>query len=158
MRAANSLLFTVHSFTSRSYIFLTALFDCAACAGSQKSVGPRKDHVWVWWSLFVVGALKTSCFGGPSSWVAQEVGAALLDSMGRFRDNYFGRGGGHRDFWRGGSFSEIGGCLERKLRLLHFYIFMLSLEALLLRNALAGLRDMNFDAQISLQAQHSVDF
>ena len=90
--------------------------------------------------------------------VWQEVGAALLDSMGRFRDNYFGRGGGHRDFWRGGSFSEIGGCLERKLRLLHFYIFMLSLEALLLRNALAGLRDMNFDAQISLQAQHSVDF
>ena len=50
-----------------------------------------------------------------------------------------------RDLWTRGSFSEIGGSVERKL---HFGILMLSLEALLLRNGWAGLRDV----QISWQA------
>ena len=42
-------------------------------------------------------------------------------------------------------------------RNLHLGILMLSLEALLLRLALAGLRDVNLDAQISWQAQFYVD-
>ena len=59
-----------------------------------------------------------------------------------------------RDFWTCGSFAEIGGSLKRKPR---FGILVLSLEVLLLRIALAGLRGVNLDAQISWQAQCFVD-
>ena len=60
----------------------------------------------------------------------------------------------NRDFSTCGSFSEIGGSLARKLC---FGILMLSLqEAFLRQNALAGLRYVNLEVQISWQAQHFV--
>ena len=60
----------------------------------------------------------------------------------------------NRDFWTCGSFSEIGGTLAQKLR---FGILMLSLEALLGQNALAGLRHVNLEMRMSWQAQHFVN-
>ena len=45
------------------------------------------------------------------------------------------------DFWTCGPFSEVGGSLQRKLCV----------------TALAGLRDVNLDVQISRQAQYFVD-
>ena len=64
---------------------------------------------------------------------------------GDLRRANFVTGAAKRDFWTCGSLSEIGGSLARKLR---FGILMLSLEALLRRNALSGLRHVNLEMQI----------
>ena len=60
----------------------------------------------------------------------------------------------NRHFWTRGLFSDTGGSLARKLR---FGIWVLSLEAFLQRNTLAGLRRVNLEVQISWQAQHFVN-
>ena len=65
----------------------------------------------------------------------------------------FVAGAVNRDLSTCGLLSDIGGSLEQKL---HFGILMLSLEGLLLGNALAGLRDVNLDVQFLMQAQHFV--
>ena len=70
--AANSPLFTVHSYLSKSS-------TCISTAQLTKSARRRRvllatplslwcrAHFRTWWSLFVAGARETSCFRGPKS-------------------------------------------------------------------------------------------
>ena len=134
--AASSLLFTVQSFLSKSSKCISGSQNLGGWSGRLSR--PRSR----------CGAVRIFGHGGHFSWQAQGKSHVLVvqsrlfvtgarDRTGvtlkcRFRGRCstldFVTGAVNRDFWTRGSFSEINGCLARKL---HVDILTLCLEALL---------------------------